>query len=168
MKKIVCITLCLLSLTTAVNAQKKGGIPITPDPLTPTESFAINGLAPGNTYTLAQMKAALGPLPYPINSWTTEYGTGYEIFYGKDMFHLQPDSRFTGFAIKSNKFPVFVCGVFLQVGDNISKIPNTPDIRLVLEEAGLYYLYIQNGTDPLRIRFDNNRIITALYYRESV
>jgi hypothetical protein len=151
-----------------VNAQKKGGIPITPDPLTPTESFAINGLAPGKTYTLAQMKAALGQLPYPINSWTDEFGTGYEIFYGEDMFRLQSDLGFTNFSIESNKFPVFVCGVFLRVGDNISKIPNTPDIRLVLEEAGLYCLYIQDSTDPLRIEFDNNRIITAIYYWASV
>ncbi|MDR0988371.1 MAG: hypothetical protein LBM06_02775, partial [Prevotellaceae bacterium] len=134
----------------------------------PTESFAINGLAPGKTYTLAQMKAALGPLPYPIDSWTDEFGTGYEIFYGKDMFHLQPDSGFTGFVIETNNFSVFVCGVFLRVGDNISKIPNIPNVRLVLEESGLYCLYIQDSTNPLRIEFDNNMIITSMYYTRSI
>lgn len=104
MKKIVFIAICLFGLTVAAHAQ-----------------FTVNGMVPGNMYTLEQMKAAFGNNPsHEITSVSDDLGTTYSLEYGDDYFSFSTEWGWSNFTLETNAYPVVMDNVTFRVGDNIS------------------------------------------------
>ena len=129
-----------------------------------TNAQTINNLEVGKEYTLEQIKSALGE-PTEVMSWEDEsdIGYGYELSYSTDVFNFG-NSGFSSFQLETNKFSVN--GLF-RVGDNISVLSTIPNSRLVLIEAGYYYLYLENNDDPIQISFESDKI-TCIWFIMSV
>lgn len=128
-----------------------------------TNAQTINNLEIGEKYTIAQIEDSLGIASEKYAN-EDEFGTTYELIFQNDIFHFDSNIGFSNFSLTSNKFSVN--GLF-RVGDNISVLSTIPNSRLVLEEAGLYYLYLENNDDPIQISFENDKI-TCIWFMMSV
>ena len=124
---------------------------------------SVNGLEVGKKYTITRIEDSLG-IATEKNANEDEFRISYELIYQNDIFHFDSNNGFSRFHLETSNFSV--CGLF-RVGDDIAILSSIPNSYLELKEDDLYYLYLNNSEDPIKISFEDN-IITWIGFMMSV